>query len=830
MGRPPQVTDGHLRRGAEVYVRQSSDAQVRSNTGSTELQRDAVALALAWGWAEEAIHLREGDLGASADAPNSREEFNQLLTDMSAGRVGVVFVSQHSRISRNEVDAAVFSYAARLNEVLLVVGYQVFDFTDPNSAFMAGMLGLSAILEHRSKTKFGTEAKRRKARQGVAPSIQPVGIVRTPGGGLDVDPDERIQEPIRLVFTKFLELRSANRVVGYLREKGIQLPRRMPRGGTRWVDATPSRVLGVLRNPAYAGTYIYGKTAVDYTGAPSKKGRRRRRQLPPNEWIILENHHRGYIAQHQWAEIQDILSQNRSTSSGSAAGRGESLAQGRLICAEHQTKLYTKYSSRQRQADGSILRVGRYCCTPNQDAGNRRECCGIGSPQLDTVVEAELLKVLAPPSLEIIQQTAWEALRQYEALGRAREDELHRAERASARLEEEFLRTDASLSSVKGRLGKLWEDARQHHADLQHRHRLRPLPTTTALTESEIAELRDLLRDLPALWRHPVISPQQRKTILRLLIQAIRVTPGPESWTLDIEWAGGARSQATILTRTGVAKVVEREHMNGRSTTEIMQQLAERGAPMFMRIDVPKRYPADAVHRIVRRVRREHGLDGRAYRYIHDRILKGTPYRRIAQELNDSRILNHYDRKWTKQSVARAVFSMRTRSVHGLERLPSVVPLSERVAALHAQNLGEVQIAQELRRSAILTMHRMPVTVTTVRQILRRLGRPVIDRRRGRRRVDTSLDTAIRRLWAETPALADVTRSANERGIRTRRGNLWRSSMMSRKLASLDLRESRKRGLYRQNRRTEGMVSELPYPGTQAAGKKALLNRQDSLW
>lgn len=830
MGRPPQVTDGHLRRGAEVYVRQSSNAQVRSNTGSTEIQRDAVELALEWGWSEESIHLREGDLGASADTPNSREEFNHLLSDMRAGRVGAVFVSQHSRISRNEVDAAVFSYAARLNEVLLVVGSQVFDLTDPNSAYVAGMMGLSAVLDHRNKTKFGSEAKRRKARQGTAPSIQPVGIVRTPGGSLDVDPDERIQEPIRLVFTKFLELRSANRVVGYLRQKGIQLPRRLPGGGTRWVDATPSSVLGVLRNPAYAGTYIYGKTAVDYTGTPSKRGQHGRRRLPPNEWIILPNHHRGYIAQDQWAEIQDILKQNCSTPSGSAAGRGESLAQGRLICAVHQTTMHTSYNSRQRQADGSIVRVGRYRCTPKRHAGDGRECCGIRSRQLDTVIEAELLKMLTPPSLETIQETAQGSLRQYEGLARAREDELHRAERASARLEEEFLRTDASLTSVKERLGKLWEDARQHHAELVHRHRLRPLPTSTALMESEIAELRDLLSDLPALWRHPAISPQQRKTILRLLIQAIRVTPGPENWTLDIEWTGGARSQATILTRAGVAAVVEREHMNGRSTTEIMQQLAERGAPMFMRIDVPKRYPPDAVHRIVRQVRRKHGLDGRAYRYIRDRILQGATSRLIAQELNNRRILNHYDRKWTKKSVALAVFYMRTRSVHGLERLPSVVPLSERVAALHDQNLGEVQIAEELRRAGIQTMHRMSVTVTTVRQILRRLGRPVIDRRRGRRRTDTPLDTALRRLWAETPALADVTRSANERGIRTRRGNLWRSSVMSRKLASLGLWESRKRGPYRQNRRREGIVSELPYPGTQAAGKKALPNRQDSLW
>src|SRR5262245_25554183 len=122
MSRPAQVTEGHLRRTAAVYARQSSNAQVEYNTGSTELQREGVDRAKALGWSENSIELRDGDLGASADEPGSRQEFNRLINEMKSGQIGAVFVTDSSRIGRNEVDHGNFLHAGRVGEVLLVVG------------------------------------------------------------------------------------------------------------------------------------------------------------------------------------------------------------------------------------------------------------------------------------------------------------------------------------------------------------------------------------------------------------------------------------------------------------------------------------------------------------------------------------------------------------------------------------------------------------------------------------------------------------------------------------------------------------------------------------
>src|SRR2546426_775970 len=97
--RPHKISDDHTSRVAAVYIRQSSAAQVRDNVGSALMQRDLVTVPKSWTWLEELIEIRD-DLGASAHEPGSREEFERLIVDMRAGRIGAVFILEFSRLGR----------------------------------------------------------------------------------------------------------------------------------------------------------------------------------------------------------------------------------------------------------------------------------------------------------------------------------------------------------------------------------------------------------------------------------------------------------------------------------------------------------------------------------------------------------------------------------------------------------------------------------------------------------------------------------------------------------------------------------------------------------
>ena len=61
----PMITHDHLRRLAVIYIRQSTEDQVRENTGSTQYQRNLAAVAQAYGWQDSQIEVIDEDLGKS---------------------------------------------------------------------------------------------------------------------------------------------------------------------------------------------------------------------------------------------------------------------------------------------------------------------------------------------------------------------------------------------------------------------------------------------------------------------------------------------------------------------------------------------------------------------------------------------------------------------------------------------------------------------------------------------------------------------------------------------------------------------------------------------
>ena len=98
----PKITPEHLRRGAIVYVRQSSIGQVVEHT---ESKRRQYALA---DWAREmgflSVSVIDDDLGRSGSGLVERPGFQKLVAAACAGSVGLVFCIEASRLARNGRD------------------------------------------------------------------------------------------------------------------------------------------------------------------------------------------------------------------------------------------------------------------------------------------------------------------------------------------------------------------------------------------------------------------------------------------------------------------------------------------------------------------------------------------------------------------------------------------------------------------------------------------------------------------------------------------------------------------------------------------------------
>ena len=79
----------------------------------------------------------------------------------------------------------------------------------------------------------------------------------------------------------------------------------------QWRKPTLATLSNVLKNPAYAGIFVYGKTRTSKIG-PSAIDKVTRK-LPREQWkIVIPNKYPAYISTELFDTIQDMLKQNHA--------------------------------------------------------------------------------------------------------------------------------------------------------------------------------------------------------------------------------------------------------------------------------------------------------------------------------------------------------------------------------------------------------------------------------------------------------------------------------------------------------------------------------------
>src|ERR1700730_7397643 len=98
-----KIKPEHLARKAIVYLRQSSDRQVRQNKRSQQLPYAVAERVRALGG--KGVEIINSDLGSSAGIGSAqREGFERVLSLVALGEVGIVGSRGLSRLSRTDKD------------------------------------------------------------------------------------------------------------------------------------------------------------------------------------------------------------------------------------------------------------------------------------------------------------------------------------------------------------------------------------------------------------------------------------------------------------------------------------------------------------------------------------------------------------------------------------------------------------------------------------------------------------------------------------------------------------------------------------------------------
>src|ERR1700740_1134584 len=260
--RKAKIADHHRARQACIYIRQSTMAQVRLNQESTERQYNLANQAKSLGWTPEQIRILDGDLAQSGQQTTRRDDFKTLVSDVAMGQVGAIFSLESSRLARSNKDWHRLLELCAVTKTLVFDGEGCYDPSDFNDSLVLGMKGTFAQAElHIIRARLHG-GKLNKAQKGELRLSLPVGLVFD-GDNIVLDPDQEVQGAVRTLFELFEKESSAYRGVQRFHQLGLLFPRRAYGGAWNgklvWARLTHSLVIGVLANPSYAGTYVFGR-------------------------------------------------------------------------------------------------------------------------------------------------------------------------------------------------------------------------------------------------------------------------------------------------------------------------------------------------------------------------------------------------------------------------------------------------------------------------------------------------------------------------------------------------------------------------------------------
>lgn len=630
MSIPDMVTPSHLARKAIIYVRQSTPQQVLSNQESLHLQYALKQRAQELGWQSDDIEIIDDDLGLTAASAQHRKGFQELVSQVALGQVGIILSSEVTRLSRNCSDWYPLLDVCGYKYCLIADRDGIYDPGSPNGRLLLGLKGQLSEMELHTIRARMTSGLLNKARRGELALRLPVGLERNDQGQVLKDPNLEVQDRIELIFSSFLRLKSACQVLRFLNHKTLLIPRRDDFGDVVWKKPTAAAILAILKNPAYAGAFVYGRsrTLRDPSGKVTQK------RLLMDQWrICVHDKYPAYISWKTFEKIQAMLADNyaeydRNKSRG-VPRPGSALLHGLVYCGECGHKMVVQYKT------GT-----RYLCNYLRQQYGVPVCQNIPGDFIDQAVVQAFFQALSPVELDVYSRAMAAQKEANQQVYRAQQQQLERLRYQAALAQRQFSRVDPDNRLVAVELERRWETALRA---LKRAEETCTREQATIEPSKELpAEWREALvaigQQLPQLWDQPLLTHQTRKALLRCLIDKVVIhRTSPDQVQTRIVWRGGDITTLQVAISVGcladLPRAVEMEQIiiemanQGRLDGEIAEHLTSLGhrSPMD---------PERVLPSTVKTVRLEHR--------IFQKRSQSHP-RRIAGHLTIPQIAQHLD-------------------------------------------------------------------------------------------------------------------------------------------------------------------------------------------
>ena len=605
MSKSELVSPAHLQRKALIYIRQSTPHQVLSNQESLRLQYALQQRAIDLGWRQEDIEIIDADLGMTGASASHRAGFQEVVTRVTLGQVGMILSVDVTRLSRNCSDWYPLLDVCGYRGCLIADRDGIYDPGSANGRLLLGLKGQLSELELHTIRARMTAGLLNKAQRGELALSLPIGLMRNAIGKVHKDPNREIQDRLDLIFTTFLRVRSANKVVQFLNKNDLLLPRRDRFGDIVWKKPTVAAILQILKNPAYAGAFVYGRTRSIRKDPASPHTKPVR--LPMDQWKIRVNDvYPAYISWETFEQIQQMLLDNyaaydRNKSRG-VPRDGAALLHGIVYCGECGHKMVVQYKN------GT-----RYLCNSSRQQYCVPVCQYIHADPVDIQVVEAFFQAISPVELDVYAAAVATQQATAQQITHAHQQHLERLRYEATLAQRQFNRVDPDNRLVASELEKRWESALVELKQAEEAEATRHISPASLLAISP--ELRMAFQaighHLPILWQQGHVRQQHKKALLRALIDKVVVHRlARDQMQARIVWKGGETTTLLIPVPIGTFKdlagaetmeriIVERSTA-GMLDEAIAQELTELGYRSPMGVVV--------LPSTVRGIRLKHGI------------------------------------------------------------------------------------------------------------------------------------------------------------------------------------------------------------------------------
>lgn len=356
--------------------------------------------------AEISIYEDEGFTGANTDRP----EFKRCIQDINNKKFDILICYRLDRISRNVADFSSTLSLLEKNNCSFISIKEQFDTTTPMGRAMMYIASVFAQLERETIAERIRDNMVQLAKTGRwLGGTTPTGFISTevisednsgkPRKSFMLAPIKDEISIVKLIYEKYLELKSLTQVETYLLQNHIET-----KNGANFTRFT---IRTLLNNPVYAtadeavfnyfdiNNYDIYSSKDEFNGINGimaynktiQKKNQSNKLRDASEWIIAVGKHDGIIEGYKWVRVQELLEQNKSKTFRKVRNQ-DALLSGVLRCS--------KCGSYMRPKMGRTLKDGTnmfyYLCELKEASKRVRcDCNNAPGPKLDKAI-IEFLK------------------------------------------------------------------------------------------------------------------------------------------------------------------------------------------------------------------------------------------------------------------------------------------------------------------------------------------------------------------------------------------------------------------------------------------------------